>query len=110
MDYSNKHFERIIKLKFGEIKPSKMEDGMDEQGNCWEGYEQIGMKEKDGRMVPNCVPIKEEQSKVKEGFPIPSPEGEDEDTFIARCNSELYDEYPDDAQRNAICYAAWEKK
>tara|TARA_R110001592_G_scaffold40119_11_gene131969 strand:- start:664 stop:777 length:114 start_codon:yes stop_codon:yes gene_type:complete len=25
---------------------------------CWKGYEQIGMKEKDGRQVPNCVPIK----------------------------------------------------
>lgn len=24
---------------------------------CWVGYEQRGMKEKDGRMVPNCVPI-----------------------------------------------------
>ena len=24
---------------------------------CWVGYEQQGMKEKDGRMVPNCVPI-----------------------------------------------------
>jgi hypothetical protein len=24
---------------------------------CWEGYKQIGMKEKDGKMVPNCVPI-----------------------------------------------------
>lgn len=23
---------------------------------CWEGYEQIGMKEKDGKQVPNCVP------------------------------------------------------
>ena len=26
------------------------------QGPCWEGYVQIGMKEKDGKMVPNCVP------------------------------------------------------
>jgi hypothetical protein len=25
---------------------------------CWDGYEPIGMKEKDGKMVPNCVPIK----------------------------------------------------
>lgn len=25
---------------------------------CWEGYEAIGMKEKDGRQVPNCVPTK----------------------------------------------------
>jgi hypothetical protein len=27
-----------------------------EQGPCYEGYVQIGMKDKDGRMVPNCVP------------------------------------------------------
>jgi hypothetical protein len=25
---------------------------------CWSGYTQRGMKEKDGRMVPNCVPVK----------------------------------------------------
>jgi hypothetical protein len=24
---------------------------------CWEGYKQVGMKEKDGKMVPNCVPV-----------------------------------------------------
>jgi hypothetical protein len=24
---------------------------------CWTGYRQRGMKEKDGRMVPNCVPV-----------------------------------------------------
>jgi hypothetical protein len=27
---------------------------------CWEGYKQVGMKDKDGKMVPNCVPINEE--------------------------------------------------
>ncbi len=27
---------------------------------CWEGYRQAGMKELDGRMVPNCVPINED--------------------------------------------------
>ncbi len=26
---------------------------------CWEGYKQVGMKEKGGKMVPNCVPINE---------------------------------------------------
>ena len=26
---------------------------------CWSGYQQIGMKEKGGKQVPNCVPIKE---------------------------------------------------
>jgi hypothetical protein len=27
------------------------------QKACWVGYTQQGMKEKDGRMVPNCVPV-----------------------------------------------------
>ena len=27
---------------------------------CWEGYKQVGMKDKDGKMVPNCVPINED--------------------------------------------------
>lgn len=26
---------------------------------CWDGYKQVGMKEKNGKMVPNCVPINE---------------------------------------------------
>lgn len=25
---------------------------------CWDGYEQIGMKIKKGKKVPNCVPEK----------------------------------------------------
>jgi len=31
---------------------------------CWEGYEQIGMKDKDGKQVPNCVA--QDDSKFKE--------------------------------------------
>ena len=30
---------------------AKLEDA------CWEGYEAVGMKEKGGKMVPNCVPM-----------------------------------------------------
>ena len=26
---------------------------------CWKGYEAVGMKEKNGKKVPNCVPVKE---------------------------------------------------
>ena len=26
-----------------------------EKDSCWKGYEQKGMKEKDGKKVPNCV-------------------------------------------------------
>ena len=31
---------------------------------CWDGYEQIGMKDKDGKQVPNCVP----KNKKSENF------------------------------------------
>jgi len=24
---------------------------------CWAGYKQVGMKDKNGKKVPNCVPI-----------------------------------------------------
>jgi hypothetical protein len=42
------------------------------QKKCWVGYEQRGMKDKGGRMVPNCVPVgktydmDEEMEKAKE--------------------------------------------
>jgi hypothetical protein len=75
---------------------------------CWEGYEPIGTKVLDGREVPNCVPV--EAKKVKEGFPIPSPNGgEAEDEFISRCMSEISGEYDQD-QALAICYKKYEDK
>ena len=33
--------------------------------DCWDGYEQKGMKKKGKRMVPNCVPVKEEMSMLR---------------------------------------------
>jgi hypothetical protein len=42
---------------------------------CWSGYTQRGMKEKNGRMVPNCVPVEkaydieeQEEPKVKKSI------------------------------------------
>jgi hypothetical protein len=29
--------------------------------SCWKGYRQQGMKKKGDRMVPNCVPVSEQQ-------------------------------------------------
>ena len=29
-----------------------------EKDPCWEGYEQKGMKMKNGKSVPNCIPKK----------------------------------------------------
>jgi hypothetical protein len=38
----------------------------EDKGPCWKGYQQIGMKEKNGKQVPNCVP---NESVIKEDIP-----------------------------------------
>jgi hypothetical protein len=53
---------------------------------CWEGYEPIGLKDKDGKMVPNCVPIKENNSKTE---------------------FESYNDYPEAAKNNACKVLKW---
>jgi Lon protease-like protein len=37
---------------------------------CWEGYEAVGTKQKDGKTVPNCVPMakQEESEEVRSGL------------------------------------------
>ena len=104
----NERFEMIrrIKLDLSDIKPSKfepLEKGEDDP--CWESYVQIGTKIVDGREVPNCVPM--EAKKVKQGFPIPSPEGgESESDYMSRCISEISGEYEHD-KSIAICIGKW---
>ena len=47
--------------KIGEITEEEMKNrlGMNEASPCWDGYKQVGMKMKDGKEVPNCVPTSE---------------------------------------------------
>ena len=35
---------------------------------CWTGYKQVGMKKKNGKNVPNCVP-EETSFEIVAGFP-----------------------------------------
>ena len=53
-------YSKLRELHYRGIDLTKLaeEDGGLE-GACWSGYEAIGMKVLDGRLVPNCVPIKE---------------------------------------------------
>jgi hypothetical protein len=37
---------------------------------CWSGYKQEGMKEKNGRMVPNCVPVEKSYDEEDKEEPI----------------------------------------
>jgi hypothetical protein len=42
---------------------------LEKRGSCWEGYKQEGMKSKNGKMVPNCVPVNESiTQKIKDSF------------------------------------------
>ena len=103
-------FENALPPKSPSGMPEvKVKDKMDISPNpCWDGYEPIGLKP-DGS--PNCVPIKAaKMDVVKEGFPIPSPEGEDEDKYISRCISAIIDEYPEEGQAYAVCKSKWDEK
>ena len=48
---------------FGEFKK-------DLQDACWTGYKQVGMKDKGGKKVPNCVPesMSIEDAKLVDGY------------------------------------------
>jgi len=69
--------------KLEQIRKSKQEM----KSPCWDGYEPVGMKEVNGVMVPNCVPIKmaevgpkggikESDKAPKSGTPNKNPKGE----------------------------------
>jgi len=57
----DQHFKDAISMyrKFGNVDAIKKYHVEENSDPCWNGYEQIGMKEKDGKEVPNCVPTKE---------------------------------------------------
>jgi len=46
-------------------KKSKKED-FQEEDPCWDTHKQVGMKKKNGKMVPNCVPKEEKVISFKE--------------------------------------------
>ena len=46
-----------FKQMYGEMKEEPCcDDCLDEENPCWDGYKQVGMKMKNGKRVPNCVP------------------------------------------------------
>ncbi len=51
--------ERLVASKINQLSKYKGINLKDVNDPCTEGYEQYGMKDLDGRQVPNCIPIKE---------------------------------------------------
>lgn len=51
----NNQGQAVQRAQGGTIPEYKAKGG--EAGPCWDGYEMVGMKQKNGKSVPNCVPI-----------------------------------------------------
>ena len=54
-DATKKAIKSIISGLTNAEKSLKLES-VNEASPCWKGYKQVGMKDKNGRQVPNCVP------------------------------------------------------
>jgi hypothetical protein len=74
---------------------------------CWEGYEPYGMKVKDGKLVPNCVPIKTRMSKQE--FVSPRS-GESKEEYISRCVPYVLNEGKSQDEALGKCYGMWEQE
>jgi 2'-5' RNA ligase len=47
---------------------TKKANEMQGEDPCWEGYEMVGFKMKDGKKVPNCVPKSESKKSIEEAL------------------------------------------
>jgi hypothetical protein len=85
--YANGWAAKNYKKKGGGWRTCKESVEMQEDGclceDCWEGYKQVGGKMKNGKMVPNCVPVNEIEMKLKKEDQMPNhPERRDSDDEI----------------------------
>ncbi len=54
---------KMTRQRLAEIVMEEINSIMEKEDPCWKGYEMVGMKDKDGRQVPNCVPLQKEGGK-----------------------------------------------
>jgi hypothetical protein len=64
-------------------------EAKDADDPCTEGYEQYGMKMKNGRKVPNCIPIQSKADEVEAAEPTPN-DTESHDEYMTRCQEAGY--------------------
>ena len=64
--YANGWAAKNYKSKGGGWKTCKESvSEVNELDECWKGYKEVGGKMKNGKMVPNCVPVKENNEDMK---------------------------------------------
>lgn len=64
-DTKKQRINRALGAYYGAQK-EEVEHIEEDKDPCWKGYKQIGMKDKGGRQVPNCVPKEEYEDLVGE--------------------------------------------
>ena len=57
-----------------DFQPESIEEDDDP---CWDNYQMVGMKKKDGKEVPNCVPEGVEEYTIEEAEEVYGPLGEE---------------------------------
>ena len=62
-DYVDKNYNSDDEKGKDGVKKEEVEISEADGDPCWKGYKQVGMKKKDGKEVPNCVPMNEEELK-----------------------------------------------
>lgn len=68
----------------------KLQTLLNEESPCWKGYQQVGMKEKDGKQVPNCVPISNESYEDDyDELDVEDDDAEDFLTYLKSYKNEL---------------------
>jgi hypothetical protein len=61
---------RTIVVVGGMVEAVEEGQMLADDGACYEGYEQVGMKMLDGKEVPNCVPVKDGKPEAQEALAV----------------------------------------
>lgn len=61
MNFEDYDWDRLLGLGYTEKATGDLKEA------CWKGYTAVGMKTKNGRKVPNCVPVKKKKDTADHG-------------------------------------------
>jgi hypothetical protein len=97
--------ERLVASKINQLSKYKgikfADAGLEDA--CWPDYVAIGTKDLDGREVPNCVPIKEEASKIQMEKKYNFAEGEGGSYPWDECIADQTARYGDEETAKKVC-------
>lgn len=69
------YIEHVLAADYDSL--DKFRESITEEDPCWDNYKQIGMKKKDGKEVPNCVPEGVEEYTIEEAEEVFGPLSEE---------------------------------